>query len=153
MADLRYIAGHKDLYFKSLVLHRDISVGNIMICPSGKDVSATTGHLIDLDHAKVAETRIPHTKLIISEETQGDFLKRNTARVLGLQLDKPLTEALLRRFYEFDSLRVLSYFHDMVVSEEPGRKDIQAKILQHVSTQPAKVTLNISDLRDLDPTL
>jgi hypothetical protein len=33
-------------------LHRDVSAGNILICPHSTDVQKTSGCLIDLDYAK-----------------------------------------------------------------------------------------------------
>ena len=128
---MRHIAGHKDLYFKSLVLHRDISVGNIMICPSGNDVSATTGSLIDLDHAKMAKTRISQSKRTVPKKAQEVYLADDTADELGLELIKPLKKALLQRFPAArNAFTVLSYFYKMVAINDG---DVQERILEHVS--------------------
>ncbi|KAH8091842.1 hypothetical protein BXZ70DRAFT_898517 [Cristinia sonorae] len=51
------VAGHRELYFKRMVVHRDASTGNIMISVVGRDVTNTQGVLIDLDHAKKADER------------------------------------------------------------------------------------------------
>ncbi|KAH9946460.1 hypothetical protein B0H21DRAFT_416163 [Amylocystis lapponica] len=44
------IIGHRTLYYRG-VLHRDIGVGNIMICPEDNDEQKTHGELINLDYA------------------------------------------------------------------------------------------------------
>ncbi|KAH8091829.1 hypothetical protein BXZ70DRAFT_471969 [Cristinia sonorae] len=52
------VIGHRELYFKRKVAHRDVSTGNVMACPIRGDVAKTQGVLIDLDHAKMAKERI-----------------------------------------------------------------------------------------------
>ncbi|KAH8099598.1 hypothetical protein BXZ70DRAFT_1027067 [Cristinia sonorae] len=51
------VVGHRELYFKRMVAHRDASTGNVMISVVGRDVTNTQGVLIDLDHAKKADKR------------------------------------------------------------------------------------------------
>ncbi|KAF8495047.1 hypothetical protein BU17DRAFT_59517 [Hysterangium stoloniferum] len=45
------VQDHKDFYLSG-VLHRDVSVGNILICPREGNRSEVCGRLIDLDHGK-----------------------------------------------------------------------------------------------------
>lgn len=44
-------SAHRYLYYKG-ILHRDISIGNILISPDGINAEKTSGCLIDLDYAK-----------------------------------------------------------------------------------------------------
>ncbi|KAF9455625.1 hypothetical protein BDZ94DRAFT_1316018 [Collybia nuda] len=53
------IITHEYLYFHG-ILHRDISSGNVLICPSFTDgVMTTEGRLIDLDYAKRTKCFVP----------------------------------------------------------------------------------------------
>ncbi|KAF8338591.1 hypothetical protein F5887DRAFT_889803 [Amanita rubescens] len=47
------VSEHKHLYYEGLVLHRDISIENIIITSRNDE---TVGRLIDLDHAKVVDS-------------------------------------------------------------------------------------------------
>lgn len=55
--------GHRDYWF-SLMLHRDVSTGNVLICPmSDIDIEHTSGKLIDLDDSKRSEKRVEYPAL------------------------------------------------------------------------------------------
>ncbi|KAH9930550.1 hypothetical protein B0H21DRAFT_761430 [Amylocystis lapponica] len=42
------LRGHRHLYYKDGVLHRDISISNILICPEHDAGEKTQGRIIDL---------------------------------------------------------------------------------------------------------
>ena len=91
----------------------------------------TTGRLIDLDHAKVAKTRISRSERTVEKDTQEIYLDALATHPLGLELTVPLKRALLQRFpAACDAFTVLSYFYKMVT---PDEGDIQERILGHVS--------------------
>ncbi|KAF8518112.1 hypothetical protein BU17DRAFT_48989 [Hysterangium stoloniferum] len=52
------VQDHKDFYLSG-VLHRDVSAGNILICPQGSDTTKACGRLIDLDHGKQSTVFLP----------------------------------------------------------------------------------------------
>ncbi|KAA1475414.1 hypothetical protein DENSPDRAFT_424375 [Dentipellis sp. KUC8613] len=51
------VEGHRYLWYGG-VLHRDISAGNILICPNDDNPMACSGRLIDLDYAKMTSERV-----------------------------------------------------------------------------------------------
>ncbi|ETW77007.1 hypothetical protein HETIRDRAFT_460499 [Heterobasidion irregulare TC 32-1] len=54
------VKGHRDYWF-SLMLHQDVSTGNVLICPrSDVNVEDTCGKLIDLDCSKTSDTRVEY---------------------------------------------------------------------------------------------
>ncbi|KAH9946462.1 hypothetical protein B0H21DRAFT_416405 [Amylocystis lapponica] len=52
------VTGHRTLYYRG-VLHCDIGLGNILICPEDNDEQKTHGELIGLDHAKSTKKFTP----------------------------------------------------------------------------------------------
>ncbi|KAH8087132.1 hypothetical protein BXZ70DRAFT_994627 [Cristinia sonorae] len=97
------IRGHRSLYFKKHALQRDISVGNMLACPDGDEVSETHGELIDLDHAKKAHDCILY-EFDCPSPTRVDVLRCDIATivndVLDLEigpLDQTLVDAVVRR--------------------------------------------------------
>ena len=56
MAD--YLQGYRTAYEKG-VIHRDMSVGNILINGLPQDTQGNRGFIIDLDHAKLMEVILP----------------------------------------------------------------------------------------------
>lgn len=55
------ISGHEKLFFSG-VLHRDVSIGNILICPKDGVPDNTRGCIIDFDRAKKTPKQVspPH---------------------------------------------------------------------------------------------
>ncbi|KAF5366920.1 hypothetical protein D9615_010677 [Tricholomella constricta] len=71
--------------YGKLIVHRDISIGNVMIFPTAADPAKTRGRLMDFDHAKKANDS---RDLCASESPQLDVLnvqhiKHNMARLRG----------------------------------------------------------------------
>ena len=61
---------HKHLYYNGRVLHRDISIENIIIVTRGDE---TKGRLIDLDHAKVVNSSTARMAREVSAEQIQDL--------------------------------------------------------------------------------
>ncbi|KAA1469413.1 hypothetical protein DENSPDRAFT_772821, partial [Dentipellis sp. KUC8613] len=55
------LQGHQNLWLRN-ILHRDVSTGNLLICPKGSDIEDTSGCLIDLDYAKRADKRVAYSQ-------------------------------------------------------------------------------------------
>lgn len=72
---IRVCEGHRTLYFKN-VLHRDVSLTNILLCAvgSGKDCK-TIGCLIDLDNAKVAPKQRRVCAKVVTDEVMDSTLR------------------------------------------------------------------------------
>jgi serine/threonine protein kinase len=66
-SELKCRSAHRFLYYRG-ILHRDVSLGNILICPNGADVEMTTGCLIDLDHAKIDLKYVDKEKIVSGPE-------------------------------------------------------------------------------------
>ncbi|THH17211.1 hypothetical protein EUX98_g9170 [Antrodiella citrinella] len=95
------VQGHRDLYFNRLVLHRDVSAGNILICPNGDDVEDTTGCIIDLDHAKKALKRITYSDPDVVSKSEFNAIRRQLGKILkfgSIEMDQELTGVLIRYF-------------------------------------------------------
>ena len=60
-------SGHRALYY-GCVLHRDISVGNILICPTDNNPHDTHGTLIDLDYAKLGKKKDDTSARLLEHE-------------------------------------------------------------------------------------
>ncbi|KAH8087144.1 hypothetical protein BXZ70DRAFT_899761 [Cristinia sonorae] len=100
------IRGHRNLYFKNRTLQRDVSGGNMLVCPNGDEVSETHGELIDLDHAKKAHDCILYEfdcPSPSSVDTLQTYIAKIVSRVLDLKIgpvDRTLVDAVARRCQE-----------------------------------------------------
>ena len=73
-----YVLDHKAMY-NAGILHRDVSAGNILICPKkGDKMENTHGRLIDLDHAGQTSEFI-EPKIVDGDTVQSSYtwLKHN----------------------------------------------------------------------------
>ena len=88
------------------MLHRDISVGNLLIVPNRNDaVRATRGVLIDLDHSKKANEKI--TYVTPEADPLGVEFFRKAAVRRGVELSEATATALMHRLQVGDdSFRV-----------------------------------------------
>jgi serine/threonine protein kinase len=89
VANCYWYAGHKYLYYKG-ILHRDVSAGNILICPNGDNAHGTVGCLIDLDYAKQT-TNFKHREPVIVNPDDQDEEFRLDCEAVGL---------MVRRFHK-----------------------------------------------------
>ncbi|TFY71311.1 hypothetical protein EVG20_g1703 [Dentipellis fragilis] len=108
------IEGHRNLWFGG-VLHRDVSVGNILICSEDNDIRKTRGRLIDLDYSKRTADEDAPVSTYTSETTGEDpFAEEVTeiirgAKVYGkVTIDMSAASALLLR-YSGDLTASLAY--------------------------------------------
>ncbi|KAA1473330.1 hypothetical protein DENSPDRAFT_872739 [Dentipellis sp. KUC8613] len=95
------IQGHRDLWLHD-ILHRDISMNNILICPKGSDVHNTSGCLIDFGDATKATKLSPIPRTLV-EPDDADFLhflvrRSATCREWQVTLDQSAAEALVYRY-------------------------------------------------------
>ncbi|KAA1475384.1 hypothetical protein DENSPDRAFT_423221 [Dentipellis sp. KUC8613] len=103
------IKAHRSLYRRG-VLHRDISTGNILICPFAGDARKAAGLLFDLDCGKRAErdgtseTAVVEVSSDDMEDVEMMIIKRHHAA----GIERAALERLLSFFPE-DSDRGLSY--------------------------------------------
>ncbi|KAA1477282.1 hypothetical protein DENSPDRAFT_933622 [Dentipellis sp. KUC8613] len=97
------IEGHQDLWFGG-VLHRDVSVGNILICPEDNGGRKTRGRLIDLDYSKrTADKDAPvstHTSEMTDDVPSAEKVATTigVAGLCGASIDEPAALALLLRY-------------------------------------------------------
>ncbi|KAH9945527.1 hypothetical protein B0H21DRAFT_809283 [Amylocystis lapponica] len=72
------LRGHQDLYYKAGVLHRDISIGNILICPEDDVGKKTHGRIIDLDYAKLTNKYFDPVRSLPTQEWDEDMKDDHT---------------------------------------------------------------------------
>ena len=79
------------------ILHRDVSTGNILICPEGDDPTVTNGHLIDLDYAKMTSEFIPPIPTVAHDDgmermyaTRSEVLRRKGLAGINIEAFKPI---------------------------------------------------------------
>ncbi|KAA1477283.1 hypothetical protein DENSPDRAFT_828628 [Dentipellis sp. KUC8613] len=97
------VKGHQDLWFGG-VLHRDVSVGNILICPEDNGDRKTRGRLIDLDYSKRTSDK-PGDPDESSSALDEDRLTQSAARLVefvkgieGIDLDQRAAHSLVLRY-------------------------------------------------------
>ncbi|KAH9945519.1 hypothetical protein B0H21DRAFT_809280 [Amylocystis lapponica] len=81
------LRGHQDLYYKAGVLHRDISIGNILICPEDDVGKKTHGRIIDLDYAKLTNKYFDPVRSLPREEWDEMMESRYTNLNADLKVD------------------------------------------------------------------
>ncbi|KAA1477293.1 hypothetical protein DENSPDRAFT_844508 [Dentipellis sp. KUC8613] len=92
------VAGHRDLWFGG-VLHRDVSVDNILICPEEKDGRKTHGRLINLGFSIQADTWTDAPKPVSVDDP--DVQKRMSVLREYKGMSEPVALTLLSRNEEF----------------------------------------------------
>ena len=102
---LTMFIGHKHLY-KSGVLHRDISPGNILIrWRPGSET--TSGCLIDLDHAKRGKLVQDEVKTSVDDKMI-DFIQTGVHVVAHVEVEKEVARRA-SEFFPNNALRTLTY--------------------------------------------
>lgn len=107
------LADHSDWYNRG-VLHRDVSIGNILICPRVTDgqIKETSGHLIDLDHAKISRVfETPSGASSNLDDDDVDIVLR-LAKKRGSIVDKRAATVSLAKISNLD--QVVGYINDAV---------------------------------------
>lgn len=103
---------HKQLYYKGLILHRDISIENILIIDSD---SQTKGRLIDLDHAKVVESpklmKMCNASLEQVESVEHHFSKFRS-------IDREVFKKVVEYFPSDDSFNPATYIRKVIRGRE-----------------------------------
>ncbi|KAA1475378.1 hypothetical protein DENSPDRAFT_842147 [Dentipellis sp. KUC8613] len=102
------IKAHRFMYRRG-VLHRDVSTGNILICPLAGDAENTAGRLFDLDYGKQAKA-VQNIKVTHTEASSDDVedVERITKRRHAAGIERAAVERLLSFFPE-DPYRCISY--------------------------------------------
>ncbi|KAH9937956.1 hypothetical protein B0H21DRAFT_894112 [Amylocystis lapponica] len=109
------LQGHQDLYYKAGVLHRDISIGNILICPEDDVGKKTHGRIIDLDYAKLTDNYIdavlPVPEQDWDEGMKGSYDETNTMlrKRIGCHIDKVAFSELYNRYYVRDVDEIVKF--------------------------------------------
>ncbi|TFY71304.1 hypothetical protein EVG20_g1698 [Dentipellis fragilis] len=90
------VAGHRDLWFGG-VLHRDVSVDNILICPEEKDGRKTCGRLIDLGFSIKADTWTDAPGPLPADMSKAWDRIRLLGEYYEIQISEPVALTLLSR--------------------------------------------------------
>ncbi|TFY58769.1 hypothetical protein EVG20_g8025 [Dentipellis fragilis] len=94
------VQGHRNLWSRN-ILHRDVSTGNLLICPKGSDVEDTSGCLIDLVYAKRTNKRVAYSQGEAVEPTLVDALRilvQNDWKKWQITLEPSAAETLISRY-------------------------------------------------------
>lgn len=98
---------HKQLYYKGLILHRDISIGNILIVDSD---GQTKGRLIDLDHAKVVKSP---TTVKLRDASLGD-IETMEHHLSALPIERDVIKKFVDYFPVKNTLNAAIYIQEVV---------------------------------------
>ncbi|TFY71661.1 hypothetical protein EVG20_g1347 [Dentipellis fragilis] len=113
------IKAHRFLYRRG-VLHRDISTGNILICPLAGDAEKTAGRLFDLDCGKLAEAE-GSSEIAVTGVSPEDINKAE--RRFKLDYPAGIERAALERLVSFfpkGSFLSLVYVHSFLKCKPPA---------------------------------
>ena len=128
------ISGHRHLYYKG-ILHRDISSGNILICPNGVDVEKTSGCLIDLDYAKQTNNFIDPKPF--TDSTHQDQRSKRTRQSVSFLVeefhsagvDDEAISALLSLFKPTDAVNYVEHVVNSKLSLAKTNQPVSAFLL------------------------
>lgn len=91
-------AGHRDYWF-SLMLHRDVSTGNVLICPtSDVDIKVTSGKLIDLDYSKKSDKRVEYPALTDISERRAKIVAMAIEDRFSVSVSTDIARVLASRY-------------------------------------------------------
>ncbi|KAA1475370.1 hypothetical protein DENSPDRAFT_873979 [Dentipellis sp. KUC8613] len=107
------IKAHRFMYRRG-VLHRDVSTGNILICPLAGDAENTAGRLFDLDYGKQAEVG-GNSEIAVKDISPEDI--NRAERHFKLDYPAGIERAALERLVSFfpkGSLLSIEYVRDLL---------------------------------------
>lgn len=79
------------MYYDAGLLHRDISTGNILICPNFQSAEKkVVGRLIDLEMSKITDTFSPSLLNRLKDEKSHHLLKSYSPEVTGKDFADPI---------------------------------------------------------------
>ncbi|KAA1477291.1 hypothetical protein DENSPDRAFT_581245 [Dentipellis sp. KUC8613] len=141
------VKGHQDLWFGG-VLHRDVSVGNILICPEENGDRKTRGRLIDLDFSKMTTDDDAPVSTHSSEMTDDISIAEKVTKIIGdarfyekVTIDESTALALLLRYS--GAAKIALKYIDVVLEIYPH--------LRGVSRPLSKEDLRVYDVARAPP--
>lgn len=113
------LVAHQTLYYGG-ILHCDVSVGNILICPEDNDEQKTHGELIGLDYAKLTMKFTPPIPFADCEEWDASLKRAHhvfSVFCRGVDITAEAFYALWMR-YNGDAGEVSNYVRDILKVKE-----------------------------------
>ena len=100
------------MYYAGRILHRDISIENIIIMSKKNQTGETTGRLIDLDHAKLADSSRELKSINIDQERF-----RELEIYCNFVLKLPVSKNVIEKYLQFDARGVV-YIGDVLETRQ-----------------------------------
>ena len=100
------------MYYAGGILHRDISTENIIIMPKNDRTDQATGRLIDLDHAKLADSSRELKFINIDQERF-----RELEIYCNFVLKLPISKNVIEKYLQFDARSVV-YIGDVLETRQ-----------------------------------
>ena len=120
-------------YFKNGIVHRDISIGNLVIVHR-EDDGQTEGRLIDLDHAKYTDTQV-EIKHYPTEDSGQELAMIASSYHVDINVARRAMEAvglILTRYYIEDALAFSTIKDPSTVEDLQWAVDVRFHYYQYI---------------------